>query len=436
MEPIRSRDRRYGQLTEVILLNEADRRRIARFRVGTLLLVGGFLVLPVLLWTPVDGDPGAPEFFRRPTPHEAYFLKLAREGIGQPVGGGTGEGADGGTGRGTDGRPAGGAGGGAGEGAEGGIDGGSGPRSWFEAAFRALEDPLRLRASYRDEGRISPDAPHAWSFRLRIERGQRLAVAFAQDDPDARRVFVDLYRPAPVPGRYPVPLEGSETDGGSWAFEPTGRNEYVVRLQPELASNGPYRLSVRVEPSLLFPVTGRGMGDVGSFFGDPREGGRRTHRGVDIFAPRGTPVIAAADGIVLSVDTTTLGGRVVWQRTSDGRYGLYYAHLDRPLVQEGQAILAGDTVGLVGNTGNARTTPPHLHFAVYGRREGAVDPWYFIAPVAGADGSAEAPPPHPSLRAGGRISGPGENRDSSPPVPSPPGRAPAPPDIPNRPGSP
>lgn len=340
-EPIRVRERWYRQLTEVILLNEADRRRIARLRVGALLVAGGSLILPALLWTPVDGDPGAPEFFRRPTPHEAYFLELARAGTGETAG----------------------------------------SRSWFEAASRALDEPLRLGTSHLEEGLISPGQPRAWSIRVLLERGQRLAVAFPEGGRDSSQVFVDLYRVAPIPGRRPVPLLGGETDRGSWSFEPIRGDDYVLRLQPSLQWSGPYRLSVRVEPSLHFPVAGRGMESVGSFFGDPRDGGRRVHRGVDIFAPRGTPVLAAADGIVLAVDTTNVGGRVVWQRTSDGRYGLYYAHLDQQLVQSGQEIRAGDAIGRVGNTGNARTTPPHLHFGVYGRREGALDPWYFIAPV-------------------------------------------------------
>lgn len=345
------RDRRYRQLAEVILLNETDRRRVARLRAGALLVVGAFLILPAILWPPVEGDPGAPEFFRRPTPHEAYFLELARAWSGET----------------------------------------SGPRTWFEAASQALDQPLRIRASHLEEGLISSGQPRAWGVRVLVERGQRLAVAFAEGDRDSARVFVDLYRAAPIPGRRPVPLLGSETELGSWAFEPTRRDDYVLRLQPDLHWGGAYRISVRVEPSLRFPVVGRGMESVGSFFGDPRDGGRRVHRGVDIFAPRGTPVIAAADGVVLDVETTNVGGRVVWQRTSDGRFGLYYAHLDRQLVQAGQEIRAGDTIGRVGNTGNARTTPPHLHFGVYGRREGALDPWYFIAPVASSNPRALTP---------------------------------------------
>jgi murein DD-endopeptidase MepM/ murein hydrolase activator NlpD len=128
----------------------------------------------------------------------------------------------------------------------------------------------------------------------------------------------------------------------------------------------------------LFPVAGGGEDDIGGVFGDPRDGGSRRHHGVDIFKPRGTPVLAAADGVISSVDTTEIGGRVVWLRESHGRHSIYYAHLETPLVEDGQRVQAGDTVGLVGNTGNARTTPPHLHFGAY--RRGPQDPWDLILP--------------------------------------------------------
>jgi SH3-like domain-containing protein len=103
---------------------------------------------------------------------------------------------------------------------------------------------------------------------------------------------------------------------------------------------------------------------------------------VDIFAPRGTPVLAAADGIAYRVEETSRGGRVVWVRDDERQQRLYYAHLDRQLVTEGQRVRIGDTLGLVGNTGNAITTPPHLHFGVYARNEyarGPQDPFPYLA---------------------------------------------------------
>ena len=73
-----------------------------------------------------------------------------------------------------------------------------------------------------------------------------------------------------------------------------------------------------------------------------------------------------------------LGGKQVWLR--DGLFGnsLYYAHLDSIIATNGQRVKIGDTLGLVGNTGNARTTPPHLHFGVYSHGSGAINPLPFL----------------------------------------------------------
>jgi hypothetical protein len=101
---------------------------------------------------------------------------------------------------------------------------------------------------------------------------------------------------------------------------------------------------------------------------------------VDIFAPRGTPVIASSPGRVRWVGTNRLGGNVVWMREQDAGYSLYYAHLDSQAVRRGTLVMPGDTLGFVGNSGNARTTPPHLHFGIYLRGRGPVDPAPFLEP--------------------------------------------------------
>jgi hypothetical protein len=151
----------------------------------------------------------------------------------------------------------------------------------------------------------------------------------------------------------------------------------ILRAQPELLRGGRVSVRVQVLPTLAFPVEGGRESDIGSRFGAPRDGGERSHHGIDIFKPRGTPVLAGAPGYVRRVETTPRGGRVVWLRDDRGN-SLYYAHLDRQHVNEGMRVEAGDTVGFVGNTGNARTTPPHLHFGIYRRGEGPVDPWWFV----------------------------------------------------------
>ena len=127
-----------------------------------------------------------------------------------------------------------------------------------------------------------------------------------------------------------------------------------------LATLGSYALSDR---PLGVPVAGVSRARLVSTFGARRDGGRRRHQGVDIFAPRGTPVLAAHDGVVVHIGHARLGGLVVH---TFGRRGVlaYYAHLDhlrRGLVV-GELVVEGEVLAYVGNTGNARTTPPHLHF--------------------------------------------------------------------------
>jgi murein DD-endopeptidase MepM/ murein hydrolase activator NlpD len=139
------------------------------------------------------------------------------------------------------------------------------------------------------------------------------------------------------------------------------------------------------EPAeLVVPVAGLEPKRVSSSFGEPRSGHRR-HQGADLFAPRGTEVLAAAPGRVVRVGEDRLGGHVVWVAGGGARL-YYYAHLDRfaPGLASGDDVRAGDLVGFVGTTGNARGTSPHLHFGVYPAARGfrAVDP----APLLRAHG--------------------------------------------------
>ncbi len=117
--------------------------------------------------------------------------------------------------------------------------------------------------------------------------------------------------------------------------------------------------------ALTMPVRGVRPSEVTSSWNEPRSGHRR-HHGVDIFARRGTPVVAAAAGEVVRVGDDRLGGHVVWV-AGEGSTLYYYAHLDRwrAGLSVGDTVNAGDCLGYVGNTGNAATTPPHLHFGLY-----------------------------------------------------------------------
>jgi SH3-like domain-containing protein len=205
------------------------------------------------------------------------------------------------------------------------------------------------------------------------------------------RLFVDLFR-LPEDEDDPLrPVISSDSLPGDFVIEPWRGGEYVLRIQPELLRGGTYGVTLRLDAQLAFPVEGYDMRGVQSIFGVDRDGGRRTHAGIDIFARRGTPVLAVSAGRVNRVAITGLGGKVVWVRDAIRNSNIYYAHLDSQYVSDGENVEIGDTLGFVGNTGNARTTPPHLHFGIYRRREGAVDPYPFLNPPRGtmADQTAD-----------------------------------------------
>lgn len=125
--------------------------------------------------------------------------------------------------------------------------------------------------------------------------------------------------------------------------------------------------------ALPVPVEGVPASGIADTFG-ARRGRDRTHAGVDIFARRGTAVLSTTRGMVVSMRESGLGGRQVWVM-GPGRERHYYAHLDdwQPGLEPGDLVAAGGPLGTVGTTGNARSTPPHLHYGIYGK-DGAYDP--------------------------------------------------------------
>ena len=116
---------------------------------------------------------------------------------------------------------------------------------------------------------------------------------------------------------------------------------------------------------LLMPVAGVTWDDLRDSFGDPRSGGR-SHRGIDIFAPRWTEVVAVTEGTLTEVVHGGRAGRSLWLVGWDGR-SYFYGHLEAWArgVGDGMTVEAGEIVGYVGNSGNAAGLPTHLHFEVH-----------------------------------------------------------------------
>ncbi|WP_441374461.1 M23 family metallopeptidase [Acinetobacter lwoffii] len=136
----------------------------------------------------------------------------------------------------------------------------------------------------------------------------------------------------------------------------------------------------QLEAPLQIPVEGVRVGQINDTWGAARSAGRK-HEGTDIFAKRGTPVFSATQGIVRRIGTNNLGGKIIWV-TGPSMSQHYYAHLDgyAEHIQEGDWVEAGEVIAYVGNTGNAKNTPPHLHYGIYLGGQGATNPYPYLVP--------------------------------------------------------
>ena len=253
-------------------------------------------------------------------------------------------------------------------------------RAWLTAADTALLAPEPATLPLVAAGELVPASP-AVGYSFAIPTGRRMTVRVDRARADAGELFVDLFQA--VGSRYER-IAGNlpRSELQPFSIDAIEGGHYVLRVQPALGATAAYTVEVAAVPLLAFPVDGVDQRAIWSGFGAERDGGRRAHRGVDIFAARGTPVLAATDGWVTRVETTRVGGNVVWMQPLFGNMRVYYAHLDAQWVQPGDFVRAGQPLGAVGNTGNAVTTPPHLHFGVYvrqpGVRGGARDPKDFL----------------------------------------------------------
>jgi hypothetical protein len=128
---------------------------------------------------------------------------------------------------------------------------------------------------------------------------------------------------------------------------------------------------------------------------DPYANGQ--HRGIDIAAPTGTPVVAAASGEVRFAGTAGSSGLTISIRTGDG-YDTSYLHLSSLAVRAGAHVSEGDRIGAVGTTGTRSATAPHLHFGVRdaGTRHDYHDPLAFLPPIPPPARAPNPPPPAPA----------------------------------------
>lgn len=252
------------------------------------------------------------------------------------------------------------------------VDNNPAGKYWMEVSEKSLLSPQAIKLPYSQLGYFPAGKPRALALEFSAKYGERIHFDLLKKKGANFTVYADVFK---ADGTALTSLQVIDT-AGRFSYDPEEPGQYILRLQPELEHNGEYSLSVSVSGSLGFPVAGN-KARVGSVWGDSRDNGKRSHEGIDIFAAKLTPAIAAADGYISSVKDGGLGGKTVHLKVAGRNLSLYYAHLDKQLVYEGQQVKKGDTVGLVGNTGNARTTPAHLHFGIYSYG-GPIDPLPFV----------------------------------------------------------
>ena len=168
----------------------------------------------------------------------------------------------------------------------------------------------------------------------------------------------------------PSPTPTSVTPEGSIG---AGAGESGGAVAPPLDSNDVSTPTADERAQLLIPVLNVRATDLTDTYRDERAGGERLHEAIDIMAPEGTSVIAAASGVVEKLFSSDAGGTTIYVRSGDRQTIHYYAHLSEyaPGLKEGMRVRRGQRLGTVGSTGNADPEAPHLHFAILRTTEDA-----------------------------------------------------------------
>jgi peptidoglycan LD-endopeptidase LytH len=265
---------------------------------------------------------------------------------------------------------------------------------WFEATRAALDDALEVELPFA--GGTAPDGrPLAFSFEALAGQPLEISVARVADAlPDAEgrddgAIYVEVFRVVDVLGLgLHERLTALRPGAASLRTRLPSDGTYHVLVQPERSGVSARRVTLELGATLPFPVVGAQADAIRSLFGATRDAGHRDHQGIDIFVQRLTPVLAVSAGRA-KPGRDALGGNTVWLNTPGTSY--YYAHLDRVAVRDDQPVKAGDVLGYVGNTGNARNVASHLHFGVYRWGKEPIDPLPLLVGQRFAKGSAATP---------------------------------------------
>jgi murein DD-endopeptidase MepM/ murein hydrolase activator NlpD len=201
----------------------------------------------------------------------------------------------------------------------------------------------------------------------RMNWGERLRTILATAAVTSLFWYIADYRLTidPLPSHVPVghqavssgaPLQPAQPINFAASGQGSPRPASLIQFAPVAAP---------VLGPLVLPVQGVQLGQLVDTYTQSRATTRQ-HDAIDIMAPLGTPVLAAAPGRLEKLFLSKDGGNTIYIRSPDRRTMFYYAHLDHyaPGIAEGQAISAGQIIGAVGFSGNANPAAPHLHFAI------------------------------------------------------------------------
>jgi len=210
--------------------------------------------------------------------------------------------------------------------------------------YRGLPAGTEILVGYADAGASVPD-PTA-------------ALPTDESAPDA----IDPSDAVDAPSLYDTTATQSTPPGGYSANPPIDADQRNQLL------DGGY----------MFPVLGATTADFSDDWGAPRATTGH-HQGIDVFAPNGTPLLAVHDGTLFRVGWNNLGGRRLWLADDFGNL-FYYAHLAgfSPLAREGARVRRGDVIGFVGTSGDAKGTPPHVHFEIHPGGKWSVPPFPYV----------------------------------------------------------
>ncbi|MCI0336959.1 MAG: peptidoglycan DD-metalloendopeptidase family protein [Acidobacteria bacterium] len=169
--------------------------------------------------------------------------------------------------------------------------------------------------------------------------------------------------PAPAASVTPVPIPTIIATGTPGVTMGPASPATTASPVPPDASPSPAAGDV---VKIIIPVHGVRAQDLRDTYNDARSA-ERVHNAIDIMAPRGTPVLATADGEIARLFSSERGGNTIYQFSSDKRLVFYYAHLDRFAdgMVAGRRVSQGEVIAYVGDTGNAVAGNYHLHFSIW-----------------------------------------------------------------------